>query len=241
MGMLFVVVLVLFSGMTCFAGEYLAKWTDWAKMDQYNVQYRIRCHKQDTVRDTYLWDIEVENNMLTASKIAVALTRTNGDVLPDKDWLTWPIFVGSRHKFTDYRCKAGPGEKVRVLLRNLSAEKTASQKSWKRYGQTKSNNAKEEKTFLGCGKEWLVGPTDLDWNQAQAWITKLGKGWRAPTKAELVELFDELGQNSPIGQDYVWAEAKDEHSAWHYSFYYREVRWGYFDDHSAYGRSVAVR
>lgn len=99
----------------------------------------------------------------------------------------------------------------------------------------------EDAVFTACKLEWKVGKADLDWNQSQEWIKSLGDGWRAPTKVDLIALFAEMGQKSPIGQDFVWAEARDAHSAWYFSFYFQEIRWSYFDDHSRYGRVVAVR
>ncbi|MBF0546552.1 MAG: hypothetical protein HQM08_19050 [Candidatus Riflebacteria bacterium] len=99
----------------------------------------------------------------------------------------------------------------------------------------------EGKTFEGAGKEWMVGKVDLDWNAAQTWIKSLGSNWQTPTKDDLEKLFKEVGQKCPIGQDNVWTEQKDKQSAWQFSFYYREVRWAYLDDHGRYGRSVAVR
>lgn len=99
----------------------------------------------------------------------------------------------------------------------------------------------EGAVFTACKLEWKVGKADLDWNQSQEWIKSLGDGWRAPTKVDLIALFAEMGQKSPIGQDFVWAEARDAHSAWYFSFYFQEIRWSYFDDHSRYGRVVAVR
>lgn len=97
------------------------------------------------------------------------------------------------------------------------------------------------KTFTAAGKEWMVGKADMDWTATQVWIKSLGSNWQAPTKDELQTLFKEVEQKCPIGQDNIWAEKKDTHSAWQFSFYYREVRWAYFDDHSRYGRGVAVR
>lgn len=99
----------------------------------------------------------------------------------------------------------------------------------------------ENAVFTACKLEWKVGKADLDWNQTQEWIKGLGDDWRAPTKVDLIALFAEMGQKSPIGQDFVWAEARDAHSAWYFSFYFQEIRWSYFDDRSKYGRAVAVR
>ncbi|NLF98008.1 MAG: DUF1566 domain-containing protein [Candidatus Riflebacteria bacterium] len=95
--------------------------------------------------------------------------------------------------------------------------------------------------FKACGLEWKVGATDLDWNQTQEWIKSLGDNWRAPTKVDLIKLYAEMGQKSPIGMDFIWAEARDAHSAWYFSFYFQDIRWSYFDDRSKYGRAAAVR
>ena len=101
--------------------------------------------------------------------------------------------------------------------------------------------AKEGAGFKACKLEWKVGKADLDWNQTQEWVKSLGDDWRLPTKVELIALFAEKGQKSPIGQDFAWAEMRDAHSAWYFSFYFQEIRWSYLDDHSKYGRAVAVR
>lgn len=95
--------------------------------------------------------------------------------------------------------------------------------------------------FKACGLEWKVGAADLDWNQSQEWIKSLGDNWRAPTKVDLVKLYAEMGQKSPVGQDFIWAEARDGQSAWYFSYYFHEIRWSYYDDHSKYGRAAAVR
>lgn len=70
-------------------------------------------------------------------------------------------------------------------------------------------------TFKACGKEWLIGQKNINWNETQAWINRIAfLGWRAPTKAELKELYNEVGQKNPIRIDGVWAESKDSSSAW---------------------------
>ncbi|MEW6709182.1 MAG: hypothetical protein AB1403_05100 [Candidatus Riflebacteria bacterium] len=100
---------------------------------------------------------------------------------------------------------------------------------------------KEGTVFTACKLEWKLGKVDLDWNQTQEWIKSLGEDWRTPTKVDLIALFAEQGQKSPLEQDFVWAEARDGHSAWYFSFYFQEIRWSYYDDHSKWGRAVAVR
>lgn len=237
-----VVALVLVSAVACLAGGHLSKWDDWSKVDQNGISFRARCHKLDEVTKKYVWHIEVENRSEMASKIGVAVTAAGENTPPVRGWCTWPVSKGARHLFPEVLSTTGPEQKVRVWLRNFSAEEAAAGVPTK---VSVTRAAKADPTdgtvFTACGKEWMVGKADVDWTQTQAWINGLGGGWRAPTRAELEALFAEVGQKCPIGQDYVWAEKKDEHSAWHFSFYYREVRWGYFDDHSRYGRAVAVR
>lgn len=109
------------------------------------------------------------------------------------------------------------------------------------FAAEKSTAGKEGAEFKACKLEWKVGKADLDWNQSQEWVKSLGGDWRMPTKVELIALFAEKGQKSPIGQDFAWAEMRDAHSAWYFSFYFQEIRWSYLDDHSKYGRAVAVR
>ncbi len=237
-----VVAQILISVVTCFAGEYLSKWNDWTKMDDFNVYYRVRCHKLDEISKKYAWDVEVENRMDTAAKIGVVLTKA-GESAPSKGLYTWPVSNGGRHVFSNCLCESGPGEKVAVWLRNFTSDRTLPTVSTLK--ETKislgNNDSATGKTFKAAGKEWMVGKVDIDWTATQDWIKGLGSGWRAPTKDELQELFNEVGQKCPIGEDFVWAEARDANSAWHFSFYYRETRWGYFDDHSRYGRGVAIR
>lgn len=221
-----------------FSGETLGDWSDWTKTHE-KVSYRVRCSGYDNFTGRHIWDVEVENKTGLAGKFGVTVTQANEIAVPGKGWLTWPVFNGNRHIFSGYRCAAAPGENIQVWLRNFTPAITGTKPL-----KTSSPAGKDTRVgqvFISCGKEWLVGAADLDWTQTQEWIKGLGQGWRSPTTAELVELFQERGQNSPIGQDFIWAEPRDAHSAWHFSFYYREVRWGYFDDHSKYGRALATR
>ena len=239
---LVVALLVLSTAMTAMAGEYLTKWSDWSSMDRERILHRVRCHKADPASHKYLWDIEVENHLPKAAKIGVALSFDGQLTPPMHGWVTWPVNAGGRHKFSGYLFAAGPNEPVQVWVKNFTAKAQAAQSSWKRYSvDTPKADSYEGRKFLGCGKEWLLGKVDVDWNAAQTWIRSLGDGWRTPTKAELIELFQQQGQNSPVGQNFVWAERRDQHSAWNFSFYYQEPRWRYLDDHSIYGRAVAVR
>lgn len=238
-----VVALFLLSAVSCFAGEYLSNWDAWSRTDDGNFAYRVRCHKMDQVTKNYLWNVEVENRMDSGCNLGVVLTKDGATAAPAKGWATWPVAGGGRHTFADCVCDAGPGQKIQVWLRNSSSGQSAPFQTG--VSKVSQSVAKADpvlgKIFTASGKEWLVGKADIDWTTTQTWINGLGNGWRAPTKDELQELFNEVGQKCPLGQDYVWAEKRDAHSAWHFSFYYREVRWGYFDDHSRYGRGVATR
>lgn len=226
-----------------FASDQPAKWSDWSKMEQDNIFYRSRCNVLSSDNNQYVWDIEVRNKSGEAAKIAVAVTEKTVSAPSENSWMTFPVVNGGRHEFSGIRSQLSPAGTPRIWLKNLSNKMSSAENgSWNRYDKgTKGKDALEGQTFNGCSKTWLVGKADIDWNATQTWIKSLGEGWRSPNKDELIALFQELGQNSPIGQDFVWAEKRDANSAWHFSFYYREVRWGYFDDHSKYGRAVAVR
>ena len=84
------------------------------------------------------------------------------------------------------------------------------------------------KIFPACGKVWQLGRNTIDWNDTQTWVNSLGDGWRTPTKAELKELYNEVGKTSPIKEDWVWAESRDSSSAWFVDFRYADsVGWNY--------------
>ena len=236
--LLSVLLLIVVSAVAGHAGTEIGRWTDWVRADKLALEYRVRCNGLGTTPNVYLWDVEVKNKAAGIAKFGVNLTPTDMAVEPAKGWMTWPIGGNSWHKFVGFRSEATPGQKVKVWLKNLSSEKQDVVTGQLAAGKLDSVDGT---VFNACNMAWKVGKADLDWNQTQDWIKSLGLGWRSPTKNELVMLFKEVDQKSPLGQDYVWAEPKDEHSAWHFSFYYREVRWSYFDDHSRYGRAVAVR
>lgn len=107
--------------------------------------------------------------------------------------------------------------------------------------ETAVDTEKEGKVFTACKLEWKIGKNEINWTDAQNWIKGLGEDWRAPTKVDLIALFAEMGQKSPVSDDFVWAEERDGHSAWYFSFYFQEIRWSYKDDSSRWGRVVAVR
>ncbi|MBU1105362.1 MAG: hypothetical protein KKB51_01740 [Candidatus Riflebacteria bacterium] len=237
---LFICVVLLVTGfaVTGHAGTDLGRWTDWVRVDKLNLEYRVRCNGLGEGSNKYIWDVEVKNKSAIAAKFGASLTSSDLTTEPEKGWLTWPISGHRTHKFAGFRSDVAPGQKVQVWLKNLSSEK---QDATNTFQSVANMDALNGKIFTACNMEWMIGKADIDWTQTQAWIKTLNNGWRAPTKAELIGLFNEVDQKSPIGQDYVWAEARDAHSAWHFSFYYREARWSYFDDHSRYGRAVAVR
>lgn len=82
--------------------------------------------------------------------------------------------------------------------------------------------------------QWLEGPDrETSWNDAQAWISGLGHGWRTPTRAELQGIYLEEStrevpregkkETFPLHLDsafhletawWVWAETKDASSGW---------------------------
>jgi len=72
--------------------------------------------------------------------------------------------------------------------------------------------------FKAIGKEWNVGPTRLNWQEAQAWVKKLGSGWRTPTVTELKALSRAVGQTTVIGSSAVWSEKNDSLTAWQFKF-----------------------
>ncbi|EKD82479.1 MAG: hypothetical protein ACD_39C01272G0001 [uncultured bacterium] len=236
--LLSVALLVVVSAVAGHAGTDIGRWTDWVKADKLNLEYRVRCNGLGEQPNVYFWDVEVSNKSADTAKFGVNLTPTGLDVEPEAGWRTWPIGGNRGHKFVGFRSEAAPGQKVKIWLKNLSSDKKDVVTGYQTAGKLDSV---EGTVFNALNMTWMVGKADLDWNQTQEWIKSLGLGWRSPTKDELVMLFKEVDQKSPLGQDYVWAEPRDAHSAWHFSFYYREVRWSYFDDHSRYGRGVAVR
>jgi hypothetical protein len=88
------------------------------------------------------------------------------------------------------------------------------------------------RTLVSLNKDWKVGQFNITWPEAQGWIKSLGKGWRAPTHAELKELFYKglgLKRNhykmpsfgakpSPIGRDSFLAESRTENAAFCFDF-----------------------
>ncbi len=66
--------------------------------------------------------------------------------------------------------------------------------------------------------EWMASPRLLPWGSAVSWAARLGNGWRLPTVAELVGLYDYDRQTCPAFPDawgYCWAaSARSEEAAW---------------------------
>ncbi|MBF0546053.1 MAG: hypothetical protein HQM08_16535 [Candidatus Riflebacteria bacterium] len=104
-----------------------------------------------------------------------------------------------------------------------------------------SEAQKHNSIFQACGKEWRVGGRNFSWYEAEVWICTLGGGWRSPTREELKELYNNVGKNSPIKDEWVWAEPKSTTSAWNFHFYSGDENWysNYF--RSSRNRAVAVR
>ncbi len=87
-------------------------------------------------------------------------------------------------------------------------------------------------TLVSLNKDWKVGQFNITWPEAQRWIKSLGQGWRAPTRAELKDLFYKgLGlkrqhfkmpsfgaKPSPIGYDSFLAESRSDNTAFCFDF-----------------------
>lgn len=98
---------------------------------------------------------------------------------------------------------------------------------------------------------WKEGPDkDTSFNEAQAWIGSLGKGWRSPTREELRALFCRsdgggVKGNMPsafpkLGGTVVWADSNDSSTAWYVGFIYANV-YSLSRDNSRFARAFAVR
>ncbi|MBF0410370.1 MAG: DUF1566 domain-containing protein [Candidatus Riflebacteria bacterium] len=87
-------------------------------------------------------------------------------------------------------------------------------------------------SYKACGMEWKFLQTNVTWDEAQNLIKTLGNDWRAPTRAELKCLYDEVENQSPIKDGWAWSgESKDSYTAWYFGFnfgkeycYYRGIR-----------------
>jgi hypothetical protein len=108
--------------------------------------------------------------------------------------------------------------------------------------------------FEAEGKRWRVGQFNIDWRETQAWITKQGLGWRAPTHEELRALFKALGgkphfyklsQTGPgvkhLGADTLWAQERTEDSAWCFECYTGTKHWLRKQRRSIDSRAIAVQ
>lgn len=95
--------------------------------------------------------------------------------------------------------------------------------------------------FNACGNEWRVGKNNLSWIETQSWINGLGGGWRAPTIVKLQELYNQVGQKSPIRDDKVWAEPRNSSSSNVFAFYDGTKGWFFNIIRGKYLRGVAVR
>ncbi|MBF0502028.1 MAG: hypothetical protein HQM09_17950 [Candidatus Riflebacteria bacterium] len=104
------------------------------------------------------------------------------------------------------------------------------------------NAAKVQGNIFQAGKkEWSVGRNNISWDETQAWSNGLGDGWHTPTKAELKQLFDEVGKKSAIGKDFGWAEARDASSAWTFCFKNGVEKWQARNYSNRNLRALAVR
>ncbi len=99
--------------------------------------------------------------------------------------------------------------------------------------------------------EWYVGPDrGTNWNEAKSWVENLtvaGGGWRMPTRKELNSLYKKgAGKRNmtPLLKTtgwWVWSgEIKGSSSAWVFSFYFGDERWGIRGTSSS-NRVFAVR
>lgn len=82
---------------------------------------------------------------------------------------------------------------------------------------------------------WQVGPdVDTTWEEANAWVTSLGDGWRMPTIEELQALFEagisfrDWGAFQNSGYRVWSAETRDAISAWFFDFDQGIEDWGEF-------------
>lgn len=100
------------------------------------------------------------------------------------------------------------------------------------------------------GLEWLVGPNrTTTYNEAVAWVESRapwGGNWRMPTREELKTLYQPGIVTRHINPSFkttgwwVWAEHRDDSSAWAFDFYYGNE--DYIPrTHSVYTRVFAVR
>ena len=115
------------------------------------------------------------------------------------------------------------------------------------------------------GLQWKEGPDKAtNWNEAQEWIKSLGDGWRTPTRVELIGLYIETSQR--LGSDNgiktcpldsrrlkldsrfqsdkayaIWAESKDETSAWYVSTTYGKEMYNTRDYSAWRYRALSVR
>jgi hypothetical protein len=98
------------------------------------------------------------------------------------------------------------------------------------------------------GLDWMVGPDrDMDWEEANAWISSLGEPWRMPSQTELQELMDAgityeswgLFENGGV---WVWSTGTDSVSPqWLFDFDGHREGWFYPRSHATYERAFAVR
>lgn len=72
--------------------------------------------------------------------------------------------------------------------------------------------------FVGDEKEWMVGNSDTTWTDGQIWISGLGNGWRTPDHKELQRLWEEVGSDSILGSQRVWAEKEESGMIWQVNF-----------------------
>lgn len=86
------------------------------------------------------------------------------------------------------------------------------------------------------GLEWLPGPEKLTQVQAEVWVSRAGAaagGWRMPTKEELSTLYIEghgewnRDPSLKAGGYWIWAESRDEATAWRACFLVGNTRWSY--------------
>ncbi len=98
--------------------------------------------------------------------------------------------------------------------------------------------------------EWVVGPDqDTSYTQATQWVDACkvaGGGWRMPTRAELQSLYQKgVGERNmdPVIKVTgwgLWAEPKDEKTAWGFDFSVGNEDWG-MREGAGNGRVIGVR
>ena len=71
---------------------------------------------------------------------------------------------------------------------------------------------------------FLVHPTELGkmtWKEAKKACASLGKGWRLPTRVELLLMYENKNVVGGFAYNYYWSSTEYDHSyAWYFTFNY---------------------